>query len=47
MAKTELERAMKGVLNLNLIQDGPFWGCSWMGEGQKGSSLKSVTHILQ
>ena len=34
---------------LNPIQDGLFWGCSWMeGGGQKGPpSLKSVTHMLQ
>ena len=32
----------------NPIQDGLFWGCSRMGESQKGPpSLKSVTHILQ
>ena len=32
----------------NPIQYGLFWGCSRMGESQKGlPSLKSVTHILQ
>ena len=42
----------KRYLNLNPIQDGPFWGCSWGffwggGAGQKGpSSLNSLTHML-
>ena len=32
----------------NPIQDGIFWGCSWMGAGGFVSpSLKSVTYILQ
>ena len=39
-------------LGFNLVQDGPFWGCSWIGVGQKvhpppPSSLKSVPHIIQ
>ena len=40
-------------LGFNLAQDGPFWGCSWIGVGQKvhppppPSSLKSVPHIIQ
>ena len=42
---------MMELLNLfKPIQDGHFWGCSWMGggQGQKDPpSLKSVTHILQ
>ena len=37
--------------DFNPIQDGHFWGCSWMGMGmgwaKKAPSLKSVTHILQ
>ena len=32
----------------NSIQGGLFWGCSRMGQGQKGAhSLKFVKHILQ
>ena len=31
----------------NSIQDGPFRGCSRMGEVKRSSSLKSATHILQ
>ena len=33
--------------SFNPIQDGPFWGCSRMGETKRSPSLKSVTHILQ
>ena len=33
--------------SFNPIQDGPFWGCSQMGETKRSPSLKSVTHILQ
>ena len=34
--------------NINPIQDGLFWGCWQMGEGQKDPpSLKPVKHILQ
>ena len=38
---------------LNPIQDGPFWGSSWMGVEKGGGGakkapfLKFVTHILQ
>ena len=36
-----------GIFSIfNPIQDGPFRGCSWMGD-KKDPSLKSVTHILQ
>ena len=31
----------------NSIQDGDFWGCSWMEGSKKVPSLKSVTYILQ
>ena len=40
---------LEKCININPIQNGPFWGCSRMGRGQKTllPSLKSVTNILQ
>ena len=31
-------------LQLNPIQDGPFWGCSRMGGRQKGPPLPKICH---
>ena len=34
----------KIIFNINPIQDGPFWGCSWMrGWGGGGENKKSPT----
>ena len=37
------KRLFFNIAFLNLIQDGPFRGCSWIGESQKGP-LPKICH---
>ena len=46
----KMEKTIIKCGDINPIQDGFFWGCSWMGGGAGlfgPSSLKSATQILQ
>ena len=46
----KLDFLRQGLITVNPIQDGTFWGCSSIGDGEgpkKPPSKKSVTDVVQ